>query len=170
MAILPVLHVPDPFLRKIARPVAAVDDEIRQLLEDMLETMRSFDGIGLAAPQVGRGLRALVMDVGAEAGGEFRMVNPRIVSRSEELAQYNEGCLSVPEEYAEVARPARVEVQYQDADGEAKSLSAEGLLATCVQHEIDHLDGKVFLDYLSPMRRDMILRRLKKRKLLADAP
>jgi len=164
MALLPILTAPDPRLKKKSAPVAAVDDAVRQLMDDMLETMYAAPGIGLAAPQVGVLKRVIVLDIEREdvKTGPLFMANPEIVEASDEDAVYEEGCLSVPEHYSEVARPATVRVRYLDRDGKARELDCEGLLATCVQHEIDHLDGILFIDHISSLKRNMILRKLLK--------
>ena len=167
MTIRPILIHPDPRLRKPADPVPAITDEIRVLAADMLQTMYEAPGIGLAAPQVGQGVRLLVMDCVKEEGVPPRplaLVNPEIVWSSEERAVYEEGCLSIPEQFADVERPAAVEVSWTDLDGERRRERFEGLWATCVQHEIDHLDGKLFIDYLKPLRRQMITRKMQKLK------
>ena len=171
MAVLPILVAPHPVLKKKADPVAEVDDEIRTLMEDMLETMYAAPGIGLAAPQVGVSKRVLVMDVSrdGEDSEPLRMANPEVIWESDDIASYEEGCLSFPEQYAEVLRPAEVTIRYLDQNNEAQELKADGLLATCVQHEIDHLDGVVFVDYLSSLKRSMILRKLKKQQKLKAA-
>jgi peptide deformylase len=166
MAVLPIYVAPHPVLKKIAEPVAAVTDETRRLMDDMVETMYAAEGIGLAAPQVGVSLRVLVMDLdrrddGARGKPRF-FVNPEITWESEELGVYNEGCLSVPEQYAEVERPARVKVRFLDYNGAAQEIEADGLLATCMQHEMDHLNGILFVDHLSTLKRDMLLRKVKK--------
>ncbi len=164
MALLPILTAPDPRLKKKSQPVKAVDAETRQLMDDMLETMKAAPGIGLAAPQVGALKRVIVLEIereGASTGPLF-MANPEIVDVSEEDATYNEGCLSVPEHYADVVRPAKVTVRYLDRDNVRRELSCDGLLATCVQHEIDHLDGILFIDKISALKRSMILRKLVK--------
>ncbi len=164
MALLPILTAPDPRLKKKSAPVAAVDDAVRQLMDDMLETMYAAPGIGLAAPQVGVLKRVIVLDIEREdvKTGPLFMANPEIVEASDEDAIYEEGCLSVPEHYSEVARPATVRVRYLDRDGKVRELACEGLLATCVQHEIDHLDGVLFIDHISSLKRNMILRKLLK--------
>jgi len=164
MAILPILTAPDPRLKKKSKPVATVDAELRQLLDDMLETMYAAPGIGLAAPQLGVLKRAIVLDIDREdvKTGPLFLVNPEIVEASDEDATYEEGCLSVPEHYSEVARPAKVRVRYLDRDGKQQEMACEGLLATCVQHEIDHLDGILFIDHISALKRNMILRKLLK--------
>lgn len=164
MAILPIYVAPHPVLKKTAEPVEAVDAELAKLMDDMLDTMYDAPGIGLAAPQVGVSKRILVMDVAGEGepARPVRMANPEIVWESEDLANYQEGCLSFPEQFADVERPAQVRVRYIDQNNEPQEIEADGLLATCVQHEIDHLDGIVFVDYLSSVKRSMILRKLKK--------
>ncbi|SBW12259.1 peptide deformylase [uncultured Alphaproteobacteria bacterium] len=164
MAILPILVAPDPRLKTRAKPVETIDDDLRRLIDDMLETMYDAPGIGLAAPQVGVLKRLLVLDVAGkdDPPAPMAFVNPEIVWESEEMNVYEEGCLSIPSHYAEVERPARVKVRFLDRDGNRREIEADGLLATCVQHEIDHLDGKLFIDYLSSLKRNMILRKLKK--------
>ena len=164
MALLPILTAPDPRLKKKSQPVKAVDAEIRQLMDDMLETMKDAPGIGLAAPQVGALKRVIVLEIEREdtVVGPLFMANPEIIDVSDEDATYNEGCLSVPEHYADVVRPARVTVRYLDRDNEQRELACDGLLATCVQHEIDHLDGVLFIDKISALKRSMILRKLVK--------
>ncbi len=164
MALLPILTAPDPRLKKKSQPVKAVDAEIRQLMDDMLETMKDAPGIGLAAPQVGVLKRVIVLEIEREdtVVGPLFMANPEIIDVSDEDATYNEGCLSVPEHYADVVRPARVTVRYLDRDNEQQELACDGLLATCVQHEIDHLDGVLFIDKISALKRSMILRKLVK--------
>jgi len=173
MALLPVLIAPDPRLKLKAKPVALVDSAARRLMDDMLETMYIAPGIGLAAPQVGHALRVIVLDVARdeEAKQPLRMANPEILWRSDELATYNEGCLSLPEHYADVTRPNAIKVRYLDYEGEIRELAAEGLLATCIQHEMDHLDGVLFVDHISALKRNIILRKLvKARKTGASAP
>lgn len=164
MALLPILTAPDPRLKKISKPVEKVDEEIRRLMDDMMETMVAAPGIGLAAPQVGVLKRVIVLDIDREDAktGPLFMANPEIVDVSDEDAVYNEGCLSVPEHYADVARPARVRVRYLDRQNEVRELDCDGLLATCVQHEMDHLDGILFVDRISALKRGMILRKLVK--------
>ena len=155
--------VPDPLLRQVAEPVADIDDTIRTLLSDMAETMYDAPGIGLAAPQVGICQRVIVMDCGKDDTPElFKMINPEIIRESDVRAILEEGCLSIPDQTADVERPAEVEVRYLDEAGEMQSLVAKGLLAACVQHEIDHLDGILFTDYLSKLKRDMIWRKILK--------
>ncbi len=164
MALLPILTAPDPRLKKKSVAVASVDDDTRRLMDDMLETMYDAPGIGLAAPQVGVLKRVIVLDIDREdtKTGPLFMANPEIVEASDEDATYEEGCLSVPEHYSDVVRPARVTVRYLDRDGQRQELACEGLLATCVQHEIDHLDGILFIDHISALKRNMILRKLLK--------
>ncbi|HTZ77911.1 MAG TPA: peptide deformylase [Stellaceae bacterium] len=166
MAILPIITAPDPRLKLKAKPVATVDDEIRRLMDDMLETMYLAPGIGLAAPQVGVAKRVLVVDVAGEdqQRNPLRMANPEILWRSEELATYSEGCLSLPEHYADVSRSAEIKVRYLDYQNEVRELHATGLLATCIQHEMDHLEGVLFVDHISSLKRNIILRKLTKAK------
>ncbi|WP_092065871.1 peptide deformylase [Poseidonocella pacifica] len=162
-----ILIHPDPRLKKVCPSVEELSDEVRQLASDMLETMYDAPGIGLAAPQVGVMQRLIVLDCVKEEGAEPRpmvMLNPEITAASEELNIYEEGCLSIPDQYAEVTRPAEVEVSWLDLDGTGKKAGFDGLWATCVQHEIDHLDGKLFIDYLKPMKRQMITRKMVKLK------
>ena len=166
MAKLPIVLAPDPVLKTKAKPVEAVDDSIRQLMDDMLETMYAAPGIGLAANQIGVLKRVLVLDVAREgdAPKPIGMANPEVVWRSDEMSTYNEGCLSLPEHYADITRPAAVRVRYVDRDGAKQEIEADGLLATCIQHEIDHLDGILFVDHLSALKRNMILKKLVKLK------
>jgi peptide deformylase len=164
MALLPILTAPHPVLKQKAVPVDAVTPEIQQLLADMLETMYAAPGIGLAAPQVGVSKRIIVMDVSAkdDEKAPYQMVNPTLTWVSDEDSRYEEGCLSVPQHYADVIRPAAVTVSYLDENGAPQTLNADGLLATCLQHEIDHLDGILFIDHLSALKRNIILRKLLK--------
>jgi peptide deformylase len=166
MALLPIITAPDPRLKIKARPVPAVDAKIRRLMDDMLDTMYQAIGIGLAAPQVGQSSRVIVLDVARE--GEkpqpLRLANPEILWRSPELMTFSEGCLSLPEHYADVSRPAAIRLRYLDHEDEIREMHAEGLLATCLQHEIEHLDGILFVDHLSLVKRGMILRKLAKAK------
>jgi len=162
MALLPILRYPDPRLYQRAKPVAAVDARIQQLVRDMAETMYAAPGVGLAATQVDVHERVVVIDV-SEHGDDLRvLINPEITWRSDERQTYQEGCLSVPGVYDEVERAARITVQALNEQGEAYAFDADGLLAVCVQHEIDHLEGKVFVDYLSPLKRGRIKTRLRK--------
>lgn len=174
MAILPIVEIPDPRLRLISQPVAAVDDGVRALVADMTETMYAAQGIGLAAIQVGVDRRVLVIDLQEredEEGKPIRephaYINPEVLDVSEELSVYNEGCLSIPEQYAEVARPARCRVRWLDEAGEAHEQELDGLLATCMQHEIDHLNGVLFLDHISRLKRSMLLKKLDKQRKAA---
>jgi peptide deformylase len=166
MALLSIISAPDPRLKIKARPVAAVDDDVRQLMDDMLETMRKAIGIGLAAPQVGVAKRVIVLDISGEGQKPQPMMlaNPQILWRSPEMATFSEGCLSLPEHYADVTRPAAIRLRYLDYQNEIRELEASGLLATCIQHEIDHLDGVLFVDHISMVKRGMILRKLAKAK------
>jgi peptide deformylase len=175
MALLPIIIAPDPRLKTIAEPVPQVNDEIRQLMDDMLETMYDAPGIGLAAPQVGSTKRVIVIDVqksdkadepekGVWTANPIRMANPEIIEVSDYDNTYDEGCLSLPEYYAEVNRPETIRVRYLDENNELQEIGAEGLLATCVQHEIDHLDGILFVDHITALKRNMILRKLVKLK------
>ena len=166
MAKLPIVIAPDQRLKTVCTPVPAVNADIRALMDDMLETMYLAPGIGLAAPQVGVLERLLVMDVSEddEPRNPLCLVNPQVTWESEELRTHQEGCLSLPDFYADVTRPAQVRVSYLDRDGQPQELEADGLLAVCVQHEIDHLDGVLFVDHLSALKRGMILRKLVKAK------
>jgi peptide deformylase len=152
--------------------VAAVDDAIRRLMDDMLETMYLAPGIGLAAPQVGVAKRVLVLDVAGEGEepAPLKIANPEILWRSEELATYSEGCLSLPEHYADVTRPAEIKLRYLDYENEIRELHAKGLLATVIQHEMDHLEGTLFVDHISALKRNIILRKLAKVKRQAEVP
>jgi peptide deformylase len=168
MAVLPIITAPDPRLKVKCEPVAEVDAAIARLMDDMLDTMYLAPGIGLAAPQVGITKRILVVDLSPKDGPRepIRMANPEILWRSEELAVYEEGCLSLPEQYADVERPAQIRFRYLDENGAMQEREADGLLATCIQHEMDHLDGIIFVDHLSALKRKMILRKLTKQKKL----
>jgi peptide deformylase len=165
--IRPILIHPDPRLKKVVDPVSDITDELRAVADDMLETMYDAPGIGLAGPQIGLMSRLIVLDCVKEEGAAPRpliMFNPEIIASSDEKSVYEEGCLSIPEQYAEVTRPAEVTVTWMDRDGNACEDSFDGLWATCVQHEIDHLNGKLFIDYLSPMKRQMMTRKSQKLK------
>ena len=166
MAILPIITAPDARLKQVAAPVEKVDAAVRKLMDDMLETMYAAPGIGLAAPQVGVLKRVIVLDIARddEEPRPLRMANPEVVWVSDDDAVYNEGCLSLPEHYADVARPAKCQVRYLDEQNEIRLLEADGLLATCVQHEIDHLEGVLFVDHLTALKRNIILRKLLKAK------
>lgn len=170
MTVLPIYVAPHPVLKTKGEPVNTIDPKTRKLMDDMLETMYANDGIGLAAPQVGVSTRVIVMDLeqnpdaeGAEKKGAPRFfVNPEIVWSSEEMRSYNEGCLSIPGQYADVERPDRVRVKYLDYDGKTQEEEVGGLFSTCIQHEIDHIDGVLFIDHLTSLKRDMLMRKLKK--------
>jgi peptide deformylase len=164
MAIRPLLILPDPKLRLVSEPVPAVTDEIRALARDMLDTMYDAPGVGLAAIQIGEAKRVITMDVSKDENERRPMVliNPEIVWRSEEKRTYEEGCLSIPEYYEEVERPDRVRFRYTNLDGQTVEQDAEGLMATCVQHEIDHLNGVLFIDYLSKLKRDRVVTKFRK--------
>ena len=166
MAVLPIITAPDKRLKVKSEPVEHVDAYIAALMDDMLETMYLAPGVGLAAPQVGVTKRIIVIDVGKseEEREPLRMANPEIVWESEDWSVYEEGCLSLPEYYADVERPEQVRVKYIDQTNTARELEAEGLLATCIQHEIDHLEGVLFVDHLTSIKRGMILRKLQKAK------
>lgn len=162
MAVREIKLLGDPVLRRKAEPVAEVDDEIRGLIDDMLETMYDADGVGLAAPQVGIGKRVIVVDVRDPDAPPFALINPVIVERGDEVERGEEGCLSIPGLKEIVERPAEVVVEGLDRDGNPRRIEAEGLLARALQHEVDHLDGILFIDRVSPLKRQMLLKRWKK--------
>jgi peptide deformylase len=171
MSLLPIIEVPDPLLRATSAPVERVDDELRGLVASMFETMYAAPGIGLAAVQVAVPRRLFVIDLQdpEEEGGEpvrkpLAFINPEIVAVSDETSVYNEGCLSIPDQYAEVERPASVRARWLDAQGKQQEAELDGLLATCFQHETDHLDGILFIDHISRLRRDMVLKKLAKQR------
>ncbi|MGV6839488.1 MAG: peptide deformylase [Planktomarina sp.] len=167
MTLRTILIHPDPRLKKKADPVTEVTDDVRALADDMLETMYDAPGVGLAAPQIGVSKRIFVMDCVKEDDAAPRpmvLINPRITWMSEDMNTYEEGCLSIPEQYGEVIRPAEVEVTWTNIEGQEQSEKFDGLWATCAQHEIDHLDGKLFIDHLKPLRRQMITRKMQKLK------
>jgi len=169
MTVLSLVIAPDPFLKQVSDPVKVVDDEVREFLNDMLDTMYHFNGIGLAAVQVGRHSRLIVIDTEWHKDEEatrkpIKLVNPEILSTSPEDSTYKEGCLSFPDQFSEVVRPAYVKVAYLDEYGKKQELEAEGLLATCIQHEIDHINGITFVDHISRLKRDMIHKKLIKGK------
>jgi peptide deformylase len=168
--IRPLVILPDPVLRQVSKPVERVDDDLRRLADDMLETMYDAPGIGLAAIQIGVPLRLLVVDLAKEDQPKEPqvLVNPRILAHGDTASVYEEGCLSIPEYYAEVERPATVTVAYLDRDGNERTVEADGLMATCLQHEIDHLNGVLFIDHISKLKRDMVVRKF--RKLAKDKP
>ena len=164
MTIKPLIILPDPLLRQVSAPIERVDADLGRLADDMLETMYDAPGIGLAAIQIGVPRRMLVIDL-AKDGEEKQpqvFINPEILSSSESRSVYEEGCLSIPEYYAEVERPAEVELKYLDREGKERHLKADGLLATCLQHEIDHLNGVLFIDHISRLKREMVVRRFTK--------
>jgi peptide deformylase len=163
MAQLPILRYPDPRLHTVARPVAAVDERIRRLVEDMLETMYEAQGIGLAATQVDVHERVIVMDVSSQRDTPLVLINPELIARSEEMALGEEGCLSVPQVYDDVRRHARVTVRALDREGQPREIAAEGVMSVCIQHEMDHLMGKVFVEYLSPLKRNRVRSKMLKR-------
>ena len=171
MATRPIITAPDKQLKARSAPVAVVDDEVRMLLDDMLESMYAAEGLGLAAIQVGEARRCIVVDVhpADEPPAPLKLVNPEIVWRSNERVSREEGCLSFPDHYAEVKRPASVTVAYQDETGADKELTAGGTLAVCLQHEIDHLEGVLFVDYLSLVKRSIILRKLTKARRATES-
>jgi peptide deformylase len=174
MALRTVISAPDPRLKVKSAPVEVVDSSVRDLIDDMLETMYAAPGIGLAAIQIGVPKRVIVVDITPEGEPQrpLCMINPEVLWRSDDLAKYEEGCLSLPDYYAEVERPARVKIRYLNEEGETVEREVEGLLATCIQHEIDHLEGTLFVDHISTVRRSIILRKLakaKKAKLQATA-
>lgn len=164
MTIKPLIYLPDPVLREVSKPIETVDAETRKFAADMLETMYKAPGIGLAAIQIGVARRMLVIDLSKEEEPKAPQIfiNPEIVHSSDERSAYEEGCLSIPDYYAEVERPAQVRVKFIDGDGKQQEIEADGLLATCLQHEIDHLNGVLFIDYLSKLKRDMVVRKFKK--------
>jgi peptide deformylase len=169
MTVLAIVEIPDPRLRAVSTPVETVDDATRTLVADMIDTMYDAHGIGLAAIQVGVAKRVLVIDLQEQEGEDGKpirephaYINPEILSVSEELSVYNEGCLSIPEQYAEVARPAACRVKWLDEQGATHEEDLDGLLATCMQHEIDHLNGVLFIDHISRLKRDMVIKKLNK--------
>tara|TARA_B100001093_G_scaffold510543_1_gene576632 strand:+ start:3745 stop:4269 length:525 start_codon:yes stop_codon:yes gene_type:complete len=165
-----ILTIPDPILRKISEPVKNVNQDIKNLLDDMLEAMYEAPGIGLAAVQIGVLKRAIVIDLSKEIKKKepIFIVNPEIVSQSKNLVSYEEGCLSIPNQFAEIERPNSCKIKFLNYNGEKKELQAEGLLATCIQHEIDHLNGILFIDYLSKLKKDIIIKKVKKQKKEID--
>lgn len=174
MAVLPIVEVPDPRLKLVSTPVDGVNDETRALIADMFDTMYAANGIGLAAIQIGVPKRVLVMDLQEEEDEDGKpirnprvFINPEILDPADERSLYNEGCLSVPDQYAEVERPTTCRVTWLDADGQAHDELFDGLLATCIQHEMDHLNGIVFLDHLSRLKRQMIMKKLDKQRRAA---
>jgi peptide deformylase len=164
MSIRPILILPEPKLRAISKPVAKIDGEVRKLVEDMFETMYDAPGIGLAAIQVGVERRIVTIDTARDGEGKnpLALINPEIIAASDELSVYSEGCLSIPEYYEEVERPARVAIRFMDLEGKLHEMEADGLFATCVQHEIDHLNGVLFIDHLSKLKRDRVIKKFAK--------
>ena len=162
MALLPILSFPDPRLRTIAKPVEEVTDEIRQLAADMFETMYAAPGIGLAATQVDHHIQLIVMDLSENKDQPMVFINPKVTPLTEETQPYEEGCLSVPQIYDKVERPSRVKIEAINLDGQAFELEADELLAVCIQHEMDHLNGKLFVDYLSPLKRQRAREKVEK--------
>lgn len=164
MSIKPLIILPDPVLRQVSKPVERIDEPLLRLADDMLETMYDAPGIGLAAIQVGEPLRMLVIDLAKEGEppAPHVFINPDVLESGSERSVYEEGCLSIPDYYAEVERPATVRVRYLDRDGRLQEIQAEGLMATCLQHEIDHLNGVLFIDHISKLKRDMVVKKFKK--------
>ncbi|PCI03932.1 MAG: peptide deformylase [Hyphomicrobiales bacterium] len=177
MSLRPIINIPDPLLRSVSKPVEQVSDALRKLMDDMLETMYDAPGIGLAGIQIAVPLRIITLDVAVRSSDEegdedsepkeiepdpMFLINPEIVSFSDELSTYEEGCLSIPDYYADVERPARCMVKYIDRDGKEQTIEATGLLSTVVQHEVDHLDGKLFIDHISKLKRDMVVKKFTK--------
>lgn len=171
MALLPIIYAPDSRLKLKCQEVKKIDESACRLMENMLETMYAAPGIGLSAPQVGDSRRMLVCDIARqnEVPRPIKMVNPKVVWLSDETLVAEEGCLSLPQHFAEVQRPKEIRVKYLDEFGNNKEVAADGLLAACIQHEIDHLDGILFVDYLSPLRRNIIVRKMKKLKRQKEA-
>jgi peptide deformylase len=174
MAILPILETPDPLLKTVSEPVETFDDALQTLIDDMFETMYDAPGIGLAAVQVGVAKRLLVIDLqekdeetGETINEPMVFINPEITDTSEEVTVYSEGCLSVPEQYADVARPSAIKAKWLDREGKAHEEELHGLIATCLQHEMDHLEGVLFIDHLSKLKRDMLLKKLVKMRKAA---
>ncbi len=170
MAIREILVIPDKRLREVSKPVTAITDEVRALVEDMYETMYDAPGIGLAAIQIGVPLRVVTTDCSAreEEAEPLTLINPEILELSGEDVPYEEGCLSIPDYYDEVARPAHARVRYMDLEGQTHEIEVDGLLSTCIQHEVDHLDGKLFIDYLSTLKRSRVMTKFKKAARLRE--
>lgn len=164
MPIKPLIILPDPVLRLVSKPIERVDAPLRKLADDMLATMYDAPGIGLAAIQIGEPLRMLVIDLAKEdeEPSPHVFINPEVLESGDQRSVYEEGCLSIPDYYAEVERPASVRVKYLDRDGKEQEMLAEGLMATCLQHEIDHLNGVLFIDHISKLKRDMVVKKFKK--------
>ncbi len=170
MTVKKILIIPDPILRKKSEPVKKVDKDIQNLMDDMLETMYSAPGIGLAAIQIGVPKRIVVMDLSKEdeKKSPFYFINPELVWKSKSKATYEEGCLSIPNQFAKIQRPEKCKINFLDYNGKEKSIEADGLLATCIQHEIDHLNGVLFIDYLSKLKKNMIMKKLMKEQKEID--
>lgn len=162
MALLPILNYPDPKLRTIAQPIADINDEIHQLVNDMFDTMYDAKGIGLAATQIDRHIQLIVMDLSEDRSQPRVFINAKVTPLTEECVPYKEGCLSIPQVYDEVQRPARVKIEYLNLEGQLVEEEADGLLAVCIQHELDHLNGKLFVDYLSPLKRQRAREKVEK--------
>ncbi|MGU3399515.1 peptide deformylase [Brucellaceae bacterium D45D] len=164
MSLKPLVYLPDPLLREVSKPVEQFDAHLRKFADDMLETMYEAPGIGLAAIQVAEPIRLLTIDLAKEdqEKSPHVFVNPVIVQSSDEYSLYEEGCLSIPDYYAEVERPARIKVEYLDVEGKSQTMEADGLMATCLQHEIDHLNGVLFIDHISKLKRDMVIKKFRK--------
>lgn len=178
MSLRPIIHIPDPLLRSVSKPVEEVSDALRKLMDDMLDTMYDAPGIGLAGVQIAVPLRIITLDVAVRSSDEegeeddgqeeditpdpMFLINPEIVSFSDELSSYEEGCLSIPDYYSEVVRPSRCVVKYIDRDSKEQTIEATGLLSTVIQHEVDHLDGKLFVDHISKLKRDMVIKKFTK--------
>jgi peptide deformylase len=171
MTVRPILTAPDPRLQAVSKDVEAVTDATRTLIDDMVDSMYAADGIGLAAIQIGEPVRVLVIDLDQKEGKKnpVAYINPKITWASDEMAVFEEGCLSVPEIWDDVERPARIKAEYLDRDGNKQTLEADGLLATCLQHEMDHLNGVLFIDHLSRLKKNMAIKKLTKAKKLAAA-
>lgn len=168
MSVLEIIVAPDPRLKRRAEPVEKVDDDVRKIMDDMLDTMYAANGIGLAGPQVGVLKRIIVVDVARDGDDRqpMQMANPEVIWESDDERTYEEGCLSLPEHFAEVVRPEAVKVRYLDRENEIRTIDADDILATCIQHEIDHLDGVLFVDHISSLKRNMIIKKLQKFKKL----
>ena len=170
MAKKQILTIPDPLLRKVSEPVTSVNTEVKNLMDDMLETMYAAPGIGLAAVQVGVLKRIIVIDLSKDGKKKdpLFIVNPQITFKSEEIISYEEGCLSIPNQFAEVKRPSSCKVNFLDYNGKKREINADGLLATCIQHEVDHLNGVLFIDHLSKLKKDIIIKKTKKQRKEID--
>ena len=170
MAKKQILTIPDPLLRKVSEPVTSVNTEVKNLMDDMLETMYAAPGIGLAAVQVGVLKRIIVIDLSKNGQKKTPLfiVNPQITFKSDEIISYEEGCLSIPNQFAEVKRPSSCKVNFLDYNGKKREMNADGLLATCIQHEVDHLNGVLFIDHLSKLKKDIIIKKTKKQRKEID--